>query len=123
MEKEKLFAEMKQAVSDGEIELAEELARKALEADLNPLEAIENGYVTGINEVGAKFEEGQIFLPELIAAAEAMKAALNVLEPALQQRDMSRSILGKVVIGTMYNDIHDIGKIWSHPCSWQRDLK
>lgn len=110
MEKEKLFAEMKQAVSDGEIELAEELARKALEADLNPLEAIENGYVTGINEVGAKFEEGQIFLPELIAAAEAMKAALNVLEPALQQRDMSRSILGKVVIGTMYNDIHDIGK-------------
>lgn len=59
MEKEKLFAEMKQAVSDGEIELAEELARKALEADLNPLEAIENGYVTGINEVGAKFEEGR----------------------------------------------------------------
>lgn len=110
MEKDKLFAEMKQAVLDGEIELAEELAHKAVEAGLNPLEAIETGYVAGIDEVGALFEQGQIFLPELIAAAEAMKAALNVLEPALQQRDMVRAILGKVVIGTMHNDIHDIGK-------------
>ena len=110
MEKDKLFAEMKQAVLDGEIELAEELAHKAVEEGLNPLEAIETGYVAGIDEVGALFEQGQIFLPELIAAAEAMKAALNVLEPALQQRDMVRAILGKVVIGTMHNDIHDIGK-------------
>ena len=110
MEKEKLYAEMKQAVLDGEIELAEELAHKAVEGGLNPLEAIETGYVPGIDEVGALFEEGQIFLPELIAAAEAMKGALNVLEPALQQRDMARAILGKVVIGTMHNDIHDIGK-------------
>ena len=110
MEKDKLFAEMKQAVLDGEIELAEELANKAIEEGLNPLEAIETGYVAGIDEVGALFEEGQIFLPELIAAAEAMKTALNVLEPALQQRDMVRAILGKVVIGTMHNDIHDIGK-------------
>ena len=110
MEKDKLFAEMKQAVLDGEIELAEELAHKAIEEGLNPLEAIETGYVAGIDEVGALFEQGQIFLPELIAAAEAMKTALNVLEPALQQRDMVRAILGKVVIGTMHNDIHDIGK-------------
>ncbi len=110
MEKDKLFAEMKQAVLDGEIELAEELAHKATAGGFNPLEAIERGYVAGIDEVGALFEQGQIFLPELIAAAEAMKAALTVLEPALQQRDMSRAILGKVVIGTMHNDIHDIGK-------------
>lgn len=110
MEKDKLFADMKQAVLDGEIEIAEELAQKVVEGDLNPLEAIEKGYVPGIDEVGALFEEAQIFLPELIAAAEAMKAALTVLEPALQQRDMARTILGKVVIGTMHNDIHDIGK-------------
>ncbi len=110
MEKDKLFAEMKQAVLEGEIELAEELAQKAVEGGLNPLEAIETGYVPGIDEVGALFEQGEIFLPELIAAAEAMKAALAVLEPVLQERDMSRDILGKVVIGTMHNDIHDIGK-------------
>lgn len=110
MEKDNLFADMKQAVLDGEIEIAEELAQKVVEGDLNPLEAIEKGYVPGIDEVGALFEEAQIFLPELIAAAEAMKAALTVLEPALQQRDMARAILGKVVIGTMHNDIHDIGK-------------
>lgn len=110
MEKEKLYAEMKRSVLEGEIELAEELAQKAIEAGFNPLEAIETGYVAGIDKVGARFEEGQIFLPELIAAAEAMKAALAVLEPALQKKDMSRAIHGKVVIGTMYNDIHDIGK-------------
>lgn len=110
MEKDNLFAEMEQAVLDGEIEIAGELAHKAVEGGLNPLEAIERGYVPGIDEVGALFEQGQIFLPELIAAAEAMKAALAVLEPVLQQRDMSRDILGKVVIGTMHNDIHDIGK-------------
>lgn len=110
MEKEKLYAEMKKSVLEGEIELAGELAHKAVEGGLNPLEAIETGYVPGIDEVGALFEQGRIFLPELIAAAEAMKGALNVLEPALQQRDMARAILGKVVIGTMHNDIHDIGK-------------
>lgn len=110
MEKEKLFAGMKQAVLEGEIEIAGELARKCVQGGLNPLEAIESGYVPGIDEVGALFEAGQIFLPELIAAAEAMKEALGVLEPVLQQRDMSREVLGRVVIGTMHNDIHDIGK-------------
>ncbi|MEW5784497.1 MAG: corrinoid protein [Bacillota bacterium] len=110
MNKEQFFAEMKTAVLEGEIEAAETLARQFLGLGVSPLEAIEQGYVAGINEVGRLFEEGEMFLPELVAAAEVMKAALAVLEPELAKQQVSREIKGKVVIGTMHNDIHDIGK-------------
>jgi corrinoid protein of di/trimethylamine methyltransferase len=110
MEKDKLFLEMKDAVLEGEIELAGELAKKAVAMDIHPLEAIENGFTPGINEVGENFENGDMFLPELVAAAEAMKAALAILEPVLVEKQAKRKILGRVVIGTMLHDIHDIGK-------------
>ncbi len=110
MEKDKLFLEMKDAVLEGEIELAGELAEKAVAMDIHPLEAIESGFTPGINEVGKNFENGDMFLPELVAAAEAMKAALAILEPVLVEKQAKRTILGRVVIGTMLHDIHDIGK-------------
>ena len=110
MGKDKLFLEMKDAVLEGEIELAGELAKKAVAMDIHPLEAIENGFTPGINEVGENFENGDMFLPELVAAAEAMKAALAILEPVLVEKQAKRTILGRVVIGTMLHDIHDIGK-------------
>ena len=110
MNKEQFFAAMKTAVIEGEIEEAEKLAAQFLELGVSPLEAIEQGYVAGINEVGGLFEAGEMFLPELVAAAEVMKAALAVLEPELAKQQISREIKGKVVIGTMFNDIHDIGK-------------
>jgi corrinoid protein of di/trimethylamine methyltransferase len=110
MEQAQLFARMKSAVLEGEIGLAADLALNALEMGLSPLTCIEEGYVPGINEVGRLFEAGEMFLPELVAAAEVMKAALAVLEPELLRRQVSRATMGKVVIGTMFNDIHDIGK-------------
>jgi len=110
MDKDKLLAEMKAAVLEGEIEDGEVLARQALEAGMDPLECIEDGFVAGINEVGALYEEGEMFLPELVAAAEVMKEALAVLEPELLKSQKSRDILGKVIIGSVAHDIHDIGK-------------
>jgi corrinoid protein of di/trimethylamine methyltransferase len=110
MDKLELFEEMKTAVLEGEIEAAGEISKKALEMGVHPLECIEQGFVMGMNEVGRLFEEGEMFLPELVAAAEVMKSALAVLEPELQKQQITRDIPGKVVIGTMYNDIHDIGK-------------
>lgn len=110
MDKGKLLAEMKAAVLEGEIEEGEALARQALEAGMDPLECIEDGFVAGINEVGALYEEGEMFLPELVAAAEVMKEALAVLEPELLKSQKSRDILGKVIIGSVAHDIHDIGK-------------
>ncbi len=110
MEKDKLLDEMRTAVIEGEIEEGEALARQALEAGIDPLECIENGFVAGINKVGALYEEGDMFLPELVAAGEVMKEALAILEPELLKSKQSRSILGKVIIGSVAHDIHDIGK-------------
>lgn len=110
MDVAKLLAEMKTAVLEGEIEAGETLARQALDAGVDPLECIENGFVAGINEVGALYEVGDMFLPELVAAAEVMKEALAVLEPELLKSKQSRDILGRVIIGSVAHDIHDIGK-------------
>lgn len=110
MDKATILADMKAAVLEGEIESGETLARQALDAGLDPLECIENGFVAGINEVGALYEAGDMFLPELVAAAEVMKEALAVLEPELLKSKQSRDILGRVIIGSVAHDIHDIGK-------------
>jgi corrinoid protein of di/trimethylamine methyltransferase len=64
----------------------------------------------GVNEVGDQFSRGDMFLPELVAAGEAMKAAVAVLEPEMAKTGAAREIEGKVVVGTVQGDIHDIGK-------------
>ncbi|MFO7952956.1 MAG: corrinoid protein [Bacillota bacterium] len=110
MDKNELLKQMKTAVLEGEIEDGENLARKALEAGLDPLECINEGFVSGINEVGELYEKEEMFLPELVAAAEVMKEALGVLEPEMQKSQQSREILGRVLIGSVAGDIHDIGK-------------
>jgi corrinoid protein of di/trimethylamine methyltransferase len=107
---EELFKAMKQSVIDGETEQAEELARQALEQGLDPLDAINQGYVPGVNYVGEQFGCGEMFLPDLVLAGEAMKAAVDVLEPEMQRRGSARQMLGKVVLGTVKGDIHEIGK-------------
>ncbi len=110
MEKEKIFAQMNQAIIDGNEEEAVRLARQALELKLDPSEVIEKGYVPGIQKVGELWEKGEYFLPELITSSEAMKAALAILEPELKSREKSLGVKGKIVIGTVEGDIHDIGK-------------
>jgi len=107
---EELFKQMAQTILDGEEELAAELAQKALDSDIDPLAAITNGYMPGVNEVGESFACGQAFLPELVMAGEAMKAAIAVLESAMKESGTERQILGKVVLGTVEGDIHEIGK-------------
>jgi corrinoid protein of di/trimethylamine methyltransferase len=107
---EELYVAMTQSVVDGEIDDARALAQEALAAGVSPLEAINQGFVRGLDEVGQEYACGEMFLPDLVAAAEAMKAALAVLEPALQAQGGAWNVLGKVVIGTVKGDIHDIGK-------------
>lgn len=105
-----LFQAMAQSIIDGESELAAELALKALEAGIDPLEAINQGFVAGVNQVGNSFACGDAFLPELVMAGEAMKAAVSVLEPEMTRRGAQRQIYGKVVLATVEGDIHEIGK-------------
>lgn len=105
-----LYDECSEAILAGEGERAEELARRAMEEKLPPLDVIENGFVKGIREVGRLWGEGSLFLPELVMAAEAMKKAMAVLQPALEGGAAAPSTQGRVVIGTIEGDIHDIGK-------------
>jgi corrinoid protein of di/trimethylamine methyltransferase len=100
---------LEKAVLDGDEDAAAALAQRALDGGTPALAAIEEGLAPGIREAGRLFEEGEYFLPELVTAAQAMKAAMAVLEPALAREGGARS-LGQVVIGTVEGDIHDIGK-------------
>jgi corrinoid protein of di/trimethylamine methyltransferase len=101
---------MAQTVIDGELELAEELARKGLAAGLSPADILDKGFVKGIEEVGDLFGKGEFFLPELVQGAEAMKAAVAVLQPELDKMKEGRKTMGKAVAGTVAGDIHEIGK-------------
>jgi corrinoid protein of di/trimethylamine methyltransferase len=107
---EELFREMAQTIIDGDPEAAEALARRVLAEGIDPLEAINKGFVAGVNTVGDAFGCGDAFLPDLVLAGEAMKAVVAVLDPELARRGTQRQTLGNVVVGTVKGDIHDIGK-------------
>jgi corrinoid protein of di/trimethylamine methyltransferase len=110
MSKEELLLRMAKAILDGNKEEAVALAKTAIEKRLDLNDVIEKGYIPGIQEVGRLWEQGDYFLPELITSAECMKAALEVLQPELRKAHIVVRSLGKVVIGTVEGDIHDIGK-------------
>lgn len=105
-----LFKDMAQCIIDGDDEQAESLAHLAIAQGIDPLEAVNLGFVAGIDQVGERFSCGDAFLPELVMAGEAMKAAIAVLEPEMDKQGTVRQVLGKVILGTVAGDIHDIGK-------------
>jgi len=98
------------AVMDGDEEAAKKAAQEALDAKLNPVEAIKSGFAKGMDVVGKKFHNFEVFLPEVILAADAMKAGIDVLRPHMSAEFLAEASKGKVVIGTVFGDIHDIGK-------------
>jgi len=110
MKKEELYAKMATAIIEGRKSDAEDLAREAIKAKLDLIEVIEKGYVPGIQKVGDLWEKGDYFLPELITGGECMKAAMAILQPELDKAKIKTISKGKVVIGTVEGDIHDIGK-------------
>jgi corrinoid protein of di/trimethylamine methyltransferase len=110
MQTEELFQSMSQSIIDGDADVAASLARQSIDMGIDPLEAINQGFVKGVNFVGDQFSCGDIFLPELVMAGEAMKTAIGVLEPEMSKRGTERQVYGKVVLATVQGDIHDIGK-------------
>ena len=107
---EQLFQAMRQSIIDGAPETAAQLARESVAAAIPPLDAITHGFAEGISFAGDQYGCGQMFLPDLLACAEAMKAAMNILEPELRRLGSKRESQGRVVLGTAQGDIHDIGK-------------
>src|SRR3970282_2230249 len=95
-----LYRAMAQSIIDGDADLAEQLARQAVDTGIHPLEAINKGFVTGVNHVGDQFSCGAAFLPELVMAGEAMKRAVSALEPEMVKRGARRQVYGKVVLAT-----------------------
>ena len=105
-----LYGRMAEAIVAGDAEAAAGLARRALEDGLDLQEVIDQGYIAGIRRVGLLWESGDYFLPELITSAACMQAAMAVLKPALEASAAAGLSRGRIVIGTIEGDIHDIGK-------------
>lgn len=101
---------MRQAVLDGDAARAAGLAEEAARMDLDPARCIEDGFVAGIREVGRLWEQGEYFLPELVQGADAVKAGMDVLRPGLLERAGGAPADGRIALGTVQGDIHDIGK-------------
>jgi corrinoid protein of di/trimethylamine methyltransferase len=107
---EELFKQMAEAVIHGDDDEAAALAQQVIDQGIDPLDAINKGFTAGMDVVGELYSSGEYFLPDLILGGEAMKAALGILEPALKAAGQERQVLGKVVLGTVKGDIHEIGK-------------
>ena len=96
------------AIVDGKLEPAVEVTKKAIAEGVQPQEIINNYMIKAMGEVGQRFQDGKAFVPQLLMAGRAMKGALELLKPLLQ--GSASTTIGKVVIGTVKGDLHDIGK-------------
>jgi corrinoid protein of di/trimethylamine methyltransferase len=109
-QKEEIFEKLKQLIIEHDEETIKKVAEEALGAGIHPVDAIKLGLQKGMEVVGEKFKNLEIFLPDVVLAADAMYAALSVLLPRLTADESGKLRRGKVVIGTIFGDIHDIGK-------------
>ncbi len=105
-----LLDRLREAVVRGDPSAAVDLAKEAVGLGIDPLFAYEQGLREGITEVGKGFACGDVFLPDLVIAADAMKGAAEILEAEIAKSGGERASLGTIVIGTVAGDLHDIGK-------------
>jgi 5-methyltetrahydrofolate--homocysteine methyltransferase len=97
-----------QGVLDGQSQVVQQNVQAALDANIPASVILNEGMIAAMAKVGQFFEEGEYFVPEMLISARAMQAGLTLLKPALKSEDVKSS--GKVVIGTVKGDLHDIGK-------------
>ena len=102
------LANIYQAILDGDMAGATEYVQGALDADIDAVAILHGGLIPAMEEVGRLFEEGEYFVPEMLISARAMQACLGILKPLLVDADVKP--VGKVAIGTVKGDLHDIGK-------------
>ena len=108
--REQALEAMRLSIVEGAPEAAANAALRGLALGIAPLEAIEQGFVPGMTQVGEQFARRAMFLPDMMASAEAMNAAMAVLEPELKKMGSERPVSGVVLLGTAKGDIHEIGK-------------
>jgi trimethylamine corrinoid protein len=105
-----VLEELRQSVISYDEEAAVKAAQKALELKMDPYKVITDCLTPAIQEVGDRFEKGEAFLPELIMATDTMDAAVKVLEKEISREEMEGRKKGRIVLGTVKGDIHNIGK-------------
>jgi len=110
MTEAEVFEKLKEAIIGFNDEMAVSMAKEVLSCNFNPLKAVDNGLVKGLDIIGEKYENDEIFLPELMMAAKTFQNAIQVLEPAIKERGDVRTKKGVVVFGTVKGDVHKIGK-------------
>jgi corrinoid protein of di/trimethylamine methyltransferase len=106
--KQEILANLKKSIETWNIELAKQSAQQALDAGIDPAEAVEKGLGMGMQMISQLFDEAKIYLPQVLAASTAMESALKILEPAMAKGTTLAK--GIIVIGTVQGDIHEIGK-------------
>ncbi|MDW7738803.1 MAG: methyltransferase cognate corrinoid protein [Bacillota bacterium] len=108
MSLESIIADAKQAILDIDEDKSVEVAKQAISEGVDPVKVLTEGYSAGIREIGDLFSRGEVFMPEMILAAEAMKAAAAVLDEAIGEEAAEK--IGKMIFATVEGDVHDIGK-------------
>jgi 5-methyltetrahydrofolate--homocysteine methyltransferase len=103
-----LLKKISLSIENGDSSAVKELVKKALELNLSPEDILNNALIKGMNVVGKKFKENEVFIPEVLIATRAMKAGMDIIRPCLAEQALTSR--GKIIIGTVRGDLHDIGK-------------
>jgi trimethylamine corrinoid protein len=110
MSKETILGKLRESIEKMDLELAEKAAREAIAAGMVPMEAIQDGLGRGMKTISDLFDEGEMFVPQILMAAEAFEAAVAILTASLSEEAKNKTKLGKVIVHTVEGDIHDVGK-------------
>ena len=110
MSKDDIFKKLSDAIITGNQTLVKKAAKESLEAGIDPLEAVENGLSAGMRVIGDRFEKGEVFLPELLIAADTFNAAMEIFKPAIEEQKKELEASGRVLLATVKGDVHSIGK-------------
>jgi corrinoid protein of di/trimethylamine methyltransferase len=110
MDQKEILENLSMAIIGGDEDKAKEYAMEVLISKMDPLKAVEQGLSKGMITLGERFEKGEVFLPDLLIAADAFNIAIGVLKPAMEAQKKQVAKLGTVLIGTVNGDVHGIGK-------------
>lgn len=107
---EAILNKLKESIEQLDKGLAEEAAKEAVAAGLDVMDAIQNGLGRGMNTISDLFDEGEMFVPQILVAAEAFESAVEILTANMGEEEKNKTKLGKVIVHTVQGDIHDVGK-------------
>ncbi|ATW27883.1 cobalamin B12-binding domain-containing protein [Candidatus Formimonas warabiya] len=102
------FEALSQSVISGKEAQVREQTKALVDAGVNPLDIINQGLIAGMNVVGARFKNGEMFVPEVLMSAKSMASGIEIVKPLIADKDMPSK--GKIILGTVKGDLHDIGK-------------